>query len=46
MVVKEDILNRKGARKASDIPNDVLTLLNQGRIESVNLTEWQAVNHI
>ncbi|MEX3747111.1 DNA alkylation repair protein [Lysinibacillus xylanilyticus] len=46
MVVKVDILNRKGARKASDIPNDVLTLLNQGRIESVNLTEWQAVNHI
>lgn len=46
MVVKEDILIRKGARKASDIPNDVLTLLNQGRIESVNLTEWQAVNHI
>ncbi|WP_374966996.1 DNA alkylation repair protein [Lysinibacillus sp. RS5] len=46
MVVKEDILNRKGARKASDIPNDVLTLLNQGRIESVNLTEWQTVNHI
>ncbi|MGE7943608.1 DNA alkylation repair protein [Lysinibacillus xylanilyticus] len=46
MVVKEDVLNRKGARKASDIPNDVLTLLNQGRIESVNLTEWQAVNHI
>ncbi|WP_223556895.1 DNA alkylation repair protein [Lysinibacillus sphaericus] len=46
MVVKEDILNRKGARKASDIPNDVLALLNQGRIESVNLTEWQAVNHI
>ncbi|WP_068985546.1 DNA alkylation repair protein [Lysinibacillus xylanilyticus] len=46
MVVKEDVLNRKGARKASDIPNDVLALLNQGRIESVNLTEWQAVNHI
>lgn len=46
MVVKEDILNRKGARKASDIPNEVLTLLNQGKIESVNLTEWQAVSHI
>ncbi|KOS60268.1 DNA alkylation repair protein [Lysinibacillus agricola] len=46
MVVKEDVLNRKGARKASDIPNDVLILLNQGKIESVNLTEWQAVQHI
>ncbi|MEY9979412.1 hypothetical protein ABH968_004391 [Lysinibacillus sp. RC79] len=46
MVVKEDILHRKGARKASDIPSEVLTLLNQGRIESVNLTEWQTVHHI
>ncbi|MED3803654.1 DNA alkylation repair protein [Lysinibacillus xylanilyticus] len=45
MVVKEDILHRKGARKASDIPTEVLTLLNQGKIESVNLTEWQAVHH-
>lgn len=46
MVVSEDILNRKGARKASDIPEEVFMLLNQGRIESVNLTEWLAVNHI
>ncbi|MFJ5566445.1 DNA alkylation repair protein [Lysinibacillus xylanilyticus] len=45
MVVKEDILHRKGARKASDIPTEVLTLLNQGKIESVNLTDWQAVHH-
>lgn len=46
MVVREDILNRKGARKASEIPEEVYKLLNQGRIESVNLTEWLAVNHI
>lgn len=46
MLVSEEILNRKGARKVSDIPDEVLTLLNQGRIESVNLTEWLAVNHI
>ena len=46
MVVREDILNRKGARKASEIPEEVFKLLNQGRIESVNLTEWLAVNHI
>ncbi|GAB0168364.1 DNA alkylation repair protein [Lysinibacillus sp. CTST325] len=45
MVVKEDILHRKGARKASEIPSEVLTSLNQGKIESVNLTEWQAVQH-
>jgi len=45
MKVLADVLNRKGARKASDIPNEVLMLLNEGKIESVNLTEWQAVHH-
>lgn len=45
-MIEATILNRKGARKASDIPDDILMLLNQGRIESVNLIEWQAVNHI
>ncbi|MGE7765459.1 DNA alkylation repair protein [Peribacillus sp. NPDC096540] len=46
MVVKEAILNRKGAKKASEIPNEVLQLLNQGKLESVNLTEWLVINHI
>ncbi|KMY20433.1 DNA alkylation repair protein [Bacillus pumilus] len=46
MQISEDIINRKGARKRTDIPRDVLTLLNQGEIESVNLTEWLAVNHM
>ncbi|MCM2990421.1 DNA alkylation repair protein [Bacillus safensis] len=46
MPISEEIINRKGARKGSDIPHDVLTLLNQGEIESVNLTEWLAVNHM
>lgn len=41
-----EILNRKGARKIEDIPNEVLELLNQGKIETVNLTEWLAVDHI
>ncbi|MFJ7736523.1 DNA alkylation repair protein [Lysinibacillus sp. NPDC097287] len=45
MVVNEAILNRKGARKTSDIPNEVLMHLHQGLLESVNLIEWQAVNH-
>ncbi|MEK4063915.1 MULTISPECIES: DNA alkylation repair protein [unclassified Paenibacillus] len=40
-----DILKRKGANKAADIPQNVLELLNQGLIESVNLTEWLAVDH-
>jgi len=41
----EDIKNRKGAQKAVDIPSEVLSLLNTGRIETVNLTEWLAVDH-
>lgn len=40
------MLHRKGARKGSDIPNDVLQLLQQGRLETVNLTEWLAVDHV
>ncbi|PRO40100.1 DNA alkylation repair protein [Bacillus sp. LLTC93] len=46
MPISEEIINRKGARKGIDIPHDVLILLNQGKIESVNLTEWLAVNHM
>ncbi|ASA26206.1 DNA alkylation repair protein [Paenibacillus donghaensis] len=36
---------RKGARKVSEIPPEVLNLLNSGQIQSVNLTEWLAVDH-
>lgn len=39
-----EILNRKGVRKAQDIPPEVLQLLNQGVIETVNLTEWLAID--
>lgn len=46
MPISEEIINRKGARKGSDIPHDVLILLSQGEIESVNLTEWLTVNHM
>ncbi len=35
---------RKGAQRISDIPPDVLQALNEGRIESVNLVEWLAVD--
>ena len=45
-MVEQNILNRKGAKKAQDIPNEVLELLNLGKIETVNLTEWLAINHI
>lgn len=44
-MVNQEITNRKGARKANEIPSEVLKLLNSGTIETVNLTEWLAVNH-
>lgn len=40
-----EILNRKGARKVEEVPSDVLVLLNTGEIETVNLTEWLAIDH-
>ncbi|MCU4969429.1 DNA alkylation repair protein [Bacillus toyonensis] len=48
MITKEAevILNKKGARKVNEIPKEVLQLLQQGKVESVNLTEWLAINHI
>ena len=41
----EVIKNRKGAQKAADILSEVLLLLNAGTIETVNLTEWLAIDH-
>lgn len=45
-MITEEILNRKGVRKVQDIPEEVLVLLNAGKIESVNLTEWLAIDHV
>ena len=42
----EEITARKGAQKSSGIPNEVLVLLNTGRIPTVNLTEWLAIDHL
>lgn len=42
----DSIINRKGARKATDIPSEVLALLQKGEIETVNLTEWLAIDHL
>ena len=44
--MNSEIRNRKGARKAQDIPKEVLELLNNGQIETVNLTEWLAIAHV
>ncbi|TAF35519.1 MAG: DNA alkylation repair protein [Cytophagales bacterium] len=38
-------MQRKPARRVSDIPASVLDLLNQGLLESGNLVEWLAINH-
>ncbi|MCI5056659.1 MAG: DNA alkylation repair protein [Flavobacteriales bacterium] len=44
--MEAEIVNRKGARKIDDIPQNVLELLNTGKIETVNLTEWLAVDQV
>lgn len=44
MAIPENILQRKGVRKVVDIPAEVLQLLNEGKIATVNLTEWLAVD--
>ncbi|CAH1059197.1 DNA alkylation repair protein [Paenibacillus pseudetheri] len=38
--------HRKGARKVSDIPAEVVGLLHKGQLQTVNLTEWLAVDHM
>lgn len=40
----EVIANRKGPIRASEIWPEVLQLLNSGQLETVNLTEWLAVD--
>lgn len=43
--ISSETLDRKGARKMSEIPNEVIELLNKGVLQTVNLTEWLAVDH-
>ncbi len=46
MQIRPEILHRKGPRKPQDIPEEVLHLLNQGQIETVNLAEWLGVDQL
>lgn len=46
MEISESIKNRKGPRKVEDVGGEVLTLLNSGALETVNLTEWLAIDHV
>ena len=39
-----DLANRTGAQRRSEIPPAVLTGLNAGELESVNLVEWLAID--
>ncbi|QDU76632.1 hypothetical protein Pan97_36860 [Bremerella volcania] len=41
----EGLKARKGAVRRSEIPSNVLTALNRGQIETVNLVEFLAVDH-
>lgn len=45
MEISEEILNRKGATKLELVTEEIRTLLNEGLISSVNLTEWLCVDH-
>ncbi|MBP1989788.1 DNA alkylation repair protein [Paenibacillus eucommiae] len=44
-MITDEILQRKGARKVSEIPDEVVSLLHKGHLQTVNLTEWLAVDH-
>jgi 3-methyladenine DNA glycosylase AlkC len=44
--VNSTLERRKGASRTANIPDDVLEALNNGQLESVNLTEWLAVDAV
>jgi 3-methyladenine DNA glycosylase AlkC len=42
--IPQHILQRKGSTTTAGVPKDVLKLLNEGRLETVNLSEWLVVD--
>ena len=44
MNISESVISRKGARSPKEVPAEVLALLNTGVIETVNLSEWLALD--
>ncbi|WP_179223753.1 DNA alkylation repair protein [Paenibacillus tyrfis] len=44
--ISAEIIQRKGARKAADIPEAVMQLLQRGGLQTANLTEWLAIDHL
>lgn len=46
MEIDASIKNRKGPRKVEDVSAEVLALLNGRILETVNLTEWLAIDHV
>lgn len=46
MTEMDNLLSRKGASTPGNIPEHVRIGLNRGTLESVNLTEWLAVDHV
>ncbi|MBC7979995.1 MAG: hypothetical protein H7Y36_05480, partial [Armatimonadetes bacterium] len=45
-MIPESILRRKGSRNTASVPTEVLSLLNQGSLETVNLCEWLVVDQL
>ncbi len=44
MNIPEDWIYRKGARRISEVPEEILMALHAGKLETVNLTEWLAMD--
>ncbi len=46
ILIPEAILTRKGARTTATVPQEVRQLLDAGRIETANLSEWLVVDQL